>query len=148
MPDTLCPFCHIDPTRQKILKHGSRVSVMPSNPQLTPGHLLVIPVRHVTELSQLDADECRELFDTAIMFQEKIVKRDIGNGCDIRQHWRPFLPESAFKVDHVHMHLLPRKFNDPLYTEAQILEDGLFKHLTEDEMLTELAFLWEALGLS
>lgn len=114
---------------------------MPSNPQLVLHHILVIPERHVEEPSQLDPDECRELFDTIILFQKRIMKLGIGTGCDVRQHWRPFLPENDLKVDHLHWHIIPRTLNDTLYTEAQCLEDSLFRYLSGEEMQAETASL-------
>lgn len=137
----ICPFCMIDEERQDIFWRGTRVYVIPSNPQLVPHHLLIVPERHVEEPPQLDPDECRELFDTLIMFQERIIKCGIGTGCDIRQHWRPFLPQSDHKVDHLHWHLLPRQINDALYTEAQCLEDLLFTKLPREAMRNEMALL-------
>ena len=136
-----CPFCIIDEKRHRILWRGARVYVMASNPRLVSNHLLVIPERHVETPPELDQDECHELFDTVLMFQERILKLGIGTGCDVRQHWRPFLPESDRKVNHLHWHLLPRNLNDELYEQAQCLEDVLFRKLSSEEMETQIALL-------
>jgi diadenosine tetraphosphate (Ap4A) HIT family hydrolase len=98
-----------------------------------PGHLLVIPKRHVLNLSDLDEDEQKELFALTIEYQNKIMN-SIAPGCDIRQHNRPFIPQNDLKIDHVHMHLQPRKPDDELYLKSQINDRALFKPLTEEEM--------------
>jgi diadenosine tetraphosphate (Ap4A) HIT family hydrolase len=98
-----------------------------------PGHLLVVPKRHVLHLSDLNDSEQKELFDTAIRYQEKILN-NIASGCDLKQHNRPFLPENDLKVDHVHVHLQPREFEDELYTKSQIYDREIFKPLEQEEI--------------
>ncbi len=135
-----CRFCSIETKEPERVVHvGEHCVVMFSNPRLMPGHLLVIPKRHVLDLSALENAERKELFDTAISYQEKILK-NIASGCDIRQHNRPFLPENDLKVDHVHLHLQPREYEDELYLNAQVHERTLFKPLkhAEIERMSEL----------
>ena len=98
-----------------------------------PCHLLVIPKRHVLNFSELDEKEQKELFDTAIRYQEKILK-NVSSGCDLKQHNRPFIPENDLKVDHLHLHLQPREFEDELYIKSQRHDREVFKPLTSDEV--------------
>ncbi|MEK7123070.1 MAG: HIT domain-containing protein, partial [Patescibacteria group bacterium] len=85
-----CPFCHIKEREQeRVLEEREHVFVILSDPRLVPGHLLVIPRRHVEKLSELDAEEREELFDTVVKYQEKILDKHAA-GCDIRQNYRPF----------------------------------------------------------
>ncbi len=127
-----CAFCNLDPKRNIILKEKQKVFVMLSNPRLMAGHLLVIPRRHVEKLSELKEDEKKELFDTIIEFEEKILSR-ISRGCDIKQHHRSFLEESDLKVNHLHVHLLPRGLEDELYKKVQVFEKDIFKWVTDQE---------------
>lgn len=128
-----CRFCKIDHKRSKIIREGKNVFVILSNPRLVDGHLLVIPKKHVEKLSQLNKEERDELIDTIIEFQE-IILANFSSGCDIRQNCRPFLKESEVKVDHLHIHLLPREFEDELYKKCQIHEKEVFRMLTEEEV--------------
>lgn len=128
-----CPFCDIDLEKTQVLKDGSFVRVIFSNPRLRPGHLLVIPKRHVEKVSDLDKSEQKELFDTIIEFQEKILSK-IASGCDIRQNHRPFQKEDGLKVDHLHFHLLPRELFGELYKKCQIFEKDVFKNLSPKEI--------------
>lgn len=57
-----CPFCKINPDRTKIVEEAEKAFVCLSNPRLMPGHLLVIPKRHAEHLSELDAQERKEIF--------------------------------------------------------------------------------------
>lgn len=96
------------------------------------GHLLIIPYRHVEKLSQLSKDERQEILDVTIKYQEKILKKHWG--CDIKQNCRPQLPENYLSVHHIHIHLLPRKFNDELYKKVQMKQQDVFKEVTKKEV--------------
>jgi diadenosine tetraphosphate (Ap4A) HIT family hydrolase len=128
-----CPFCHPENEQSRVLEMRNTCFVLFSNPRKVKGHLLVIPKRHVEKLGDLNGEERKELFDTIIDWQEKILQKMAG-GCDIRQNTRPFLPESGVKVDHVHVHLVPREFEDEMFQKSMKFEAGLFKPLTNEEI--------------
>ncbi len=128
-----CPFCNINSEKTRILKDGELVRVIFSNPRLMPGHLLVVPKRHVEKISDLNENEKQELFKTIIEFQEKILSK-IASGCDIRQHYRPFQKQDRLKVNHLHFHLCPRELFDELYEKCQIFEKDVFKDLSPEEL--------------
>lgn len=128
-----CPFCNINKEKTRTIKQGKHANVIFSNPRLMPGHLLVVPKRHVEKLSELKQVEKKELLDLVIEFQEKILK-NIAGGCDIRQNYRPFQKQSDLKVHHLHIHLQPRKFKDNLYKKCQIFETDIFKKLSGKEL--------------
>jgi histidine triad (HIT) family protein len=142
-----CPFCDIDHQKTKIIQTNQRTYVAFSNPRLTPGHLLVIPKRHVERLSELAENERRELWETVITYQEKIIA-SISPGCDIRQNYRPFQKQSRLKVDHLHIHLIPRTYRDEIYQVTQLREKDLFQDLDEFEvkkillLLDKKKFVW------
>ena len=134
-----CPFCNIDEDRTRVLEERDRVRVVLSNPRLLPGHTLVIPKRHVEKIWELDDEERKDLLDAAIEYQRKIIER-LSTGCDIRQNYRPFLPQSNIKVDHVHIHLIPRENEDELYQKSMQFERDMWAVLpsSEREKFTEL----------
>jgi len=127
-----CPFCDIIKTRKRIIEEGDFVFVTLSDPRLMAGHALIIPKRHVEKISELREKEKKELFDFTIKFQEKILEK-IAPGCDICQHYRPFIAQNDLKIDHLHVHLQPRFLNDELYKKSQIYHRNIFKPLTEKE---------------
>lgn len=125
-----CPFCEINETR--IIESKQYIFVTPSNPRLMPGHLLVIPKRHVERLSELNEEERKEIFETIIEYQKKLLNKFAG--CDIRQNYRPFLKQNDVKVNHLHFHLLPREIEDELYKKSQFSEIAIFKKMSDKEI--------------
>ena len=128
-----CPFCNINPEKTRILKDKKFVRVIFSNPRLMPGHLLIVPKRHIEKLSELNKEEQKELFETIIEFQEKILSK-VASGCDIRINYRPFQKQDNLKVNHLHVHLYPRELFDELYDKCQIFEKDIFKDLPPEEL--------------
>ena len=97
-----------------------------------PGHLLVIAKRHIQQLAELTKKEREELFDTIIEFEKKILEK-VAPGCDVRQHYHPFLENNKIAVNHFHIHLLPRQDKDALYQKSQKFEISLFKKVSKKE---------------
>lgn len=137
----MCRFCNIE-TKEigRALTVLSHTVVVLSNPRLREGHLLVIPKRHVLNLHELSSEERAELFDTAILYQKKLMAC-FASGCDLKQHNRPFVTENDLKVDHVHIHLLPREFEDELYLKSQQHERAIFKPLSDTEVARVMSLL-------
>lgn len=104
-----------------------------SDPRLVPGHLLVIPKRHVEKFSELTIKEHKELFDEAIRLEEIILDK-LASGCDLSQHYRPFIKQNHLKVNHFHIHLRPRRFKDNLYKKVQKHEADIFTNLGPSEL--------------
>lgn len=128
-----CPFCIIDPEINSLIYTSEHALVVLSNPRLMLGHLLVIPKNHVEKISELSNEEQKDLFDTTVDFQEKILS-SISSGCDIRQNYRPFQKQGNIKVNHLHIHLLPRNSFDELYKECQKFETDIFQRPSQEEM--------------
>ena len=116
-----CPFCKINSEKTRILKDKRFVRVIFSNPRLMSGHLLIVPKRHVEKLSELNEEEQKELFETIIEFQEKILSK-IASGYDIRINYRPFQKQDNLKVNHLHVHLHPRKLFDCLVVHSNYMD--------------------------
>lgn len=125
-----CPFCNIP--IGKMIKKGFFAYVIFSNPRLMPGHLLVIPERHVTKISHLSKEESEEILNLLSEFQEKILKK-LASGCDIRQNFKPYLENSKTHVNHMHFHLLLREVDDELQQKAEGRKDPIYQELTEEE---------------
>jgi len=115
-----------------MLKEGQYTYVIFSNPRLMPGHLLVITKRHIQKLSELTREERQELLDSIIEFEEKILAK-LASGCDIRQHYHPFLENDGVAVNHFHFHLQPREFQDDLWKKSQQFEQAVFQKFSEEE---------------
>jgi diadenosine tetraphosphate (Ap4A) HIT family hydrolase len=109
-----CPFCNINNDINPIIFKGNHTRVIPSNPSLMFGHLLVIPIRHLERFSELYENEILEITQIIQRF-EKIIIENISSGCDIRQHYRPYESQGKFRVNHLHFHLMPRDNKDNFF---------------------------------
>ena len=136
-----CPFCGLAGREgQWLLFEGERAIVFLSNPRLMAGHTLVVPKRHVEKPWELAWEERREIFELLDRFEQKILS-SLAPGCDVRQNYRPFIPQGRIKVDHVHYHLLPRWPEDELYQKSMKFEVELWTDLIaseQNEMLDRL----------
>lgn len=126
-----CPFCNIS-KEETILKEGKNFYVILSNPRLMPGHLLVITKRHIQKLAEFTQQERQELFDIIVEFEEKILSK-LTSGCDIRQHYHPFLESDGIAVNHFHFHVQPREFEDEFWKRSQRFEKSVFKKVVKEE---------------
>lgn len=124
-----CPFCNI---WQRVEKENEHALVLLSDPRKVPGHFLVIPRRHVEKPWELTKDELAGIFELIFFLQQRITEK-LAEGCDVRQHYRPFLEQSKFKVDHVHYHVLPRSHEDKFYEKYEQFEKDLFEDLDPRE---------------
>ncbi|MGC1177098.1 MAG: HIT family protein [Candidatus Saccharimonadales bacterium] len=124
-----CPFCDLN---ERILKENATARVLLSNPRKAPGHFLVLPKRHVEKPWGLTDRELKDIFGLIFFIEQKIIGK-LGDGCDVRQNYRPFMKQSKLKVDHVHFHVLPRYFKDYIYQVAEKYETDLFTDLDASE---------------
>ncbi len=129
-----CIFCNIiKNNKERIIKETKYSIVVLSDPKLMSGHFLVIPKHHVEKLSEMSKEERDDLVTESINMQNKVLEK-ISPGCDICQHYRPFIPDNAFKVTHLHIHIRPRTLDDELYMKVQINEAEIFSPTTEAEV--------------
>jgi diadenosine tetraphosphate (Ap4A) HIT family hydrolase len=126
---TDCPFCQ---PKERVLKSNKYAQVLLSNPRKTAGHFLVMPKRHVEKPWQLTGDELNDIFDLIFFLEQKIIGK-LGDGCDVRQNYRPFMKQGRLKIDHVHFHVIPRYYQDYIYQVAEKYETDLFTELDESE---------------
>ena len=96
-----------------------------------PGHILVIPKRHVERLKDLSDPEKKELMDTVDEYCDKVLK--FARGYTLKNNFMPFLEESRLKVDHLHVHIYPRNLDDDLYKKVLYNDMLLWKNLSADE---------------
>ena len=134
--DPNCPFCNIDSEISRVVYLTEHVVAMLSNPRLVPGHLLVMPRRHITKPWHMKDEETKAVYNVVLTYQQ-IIFNTIAPGCDVRQNFRPFIPQGRLKVDHVHFHLLPRweKEHDMLYQQVMKYEADVFADLPLTERI-------------
>lgn len=107
--DPHCIFCTPDLVSKAIEKNRSVFAIVDKYP-VTPGHLLVIPIRHtpdwfsMTDGERLDADQLMRVLQARIRAEDKKVRGfNVGSNCgDV----------AGQTVNHAHIHLVPRRSGD------------------------------------
>lgn len=106
--DSACPFCALSPDGI-VLENSLAVAINDRYP-VTPGHLLVIPKRHVAsyfDLAPSELEACNELLDEA---RNAIRSTDSTvTGFNIGVNVGHSAGQTIF---HCHIHLIPRRDGD------------------------------------
>lgn len=100
-----CAFCSVEVLDRQTLYQGSTVAVLNNYRPLQPGHVLIIPQRHIARFDQLTMEEHEEMRYTINKVQkafEKVYGTDeyllsLQNG-----------PKAGQTVPHLHFHMIPR----------------------------------------
>ncbi|QIK76773.1 HIT family protein [Nocardioides piscis] len=108
-----CPFCRIpqgDDAEGLVVARGrSTYAVLNLHPY-NPGHLMVLPYRHVAELEELTADESADLM---AMTQQAIrTIRGVSNPQAFNVGLNLGGPAGGSLADHLHQHVVPRWSGD------------------------------------
>jgi diadenosine tetraphosphate (Ap4A) HIT family hydrolase len=125
-----CPFCD---AKDRVLQENEHAFVLLSNPRKVPGHLLVIPKRHVEEPWELTEAERHDVFALTDEYTQKLLAAKLGNGVDLRQNFRPFMQKGKLSVRHIHYHLVPRTQDDYIYQVSEKYDTELFADLDSSE---------------
>jgi diadenosine tetraphosphate (Ap4A) HIT family hydrolase len=99
---TPCPFCVNEP-----LERGEFTAVHLDKYPVSPGHLLITPLRHVSSLWDLTEDEYTELFETARRLA--VAQLSAPDGWNIGVNVGAAAGQT---VMHAHLHLIPRHVGD------------------------------------
>jgi ATP adenylyltransferase len=111
--DEGCPFCRIpslDDTSGLVLRRGQHVYAVLNLHPYNPGHLMVVPYRHVAELDELTHDEATEL--TLLTQQALRTVRAISrpHGFNVGLNLGGVAGGSL--AAHLHQHVVPRWSGD------------------------------------
>ena len=108
-----CLFCGIvegSVPSQTIDSDERTVAFMDINPA-TPGHALVVPREHSTDLMEIEAED----LEASIVAAQRLAKRmdEVleADGINVLNACRPAAWQTVF---HFHLHVIPRYEDDPL----------------------------------
>ncbi len=124
-----CPFCN---PLNRVVKSNSTAQAMLSDPRNVPGHFIVTSKEHIEKPWELKTKELNDIFELIFFIEQKIIGK-LGDGCDVRQNYRPFVKQNALKIDHIHFHVIPRSYHDYLYQKVDKYEIDLFAELDDLE---------------
>ena len=107
--DVGCVFC-TEPTlpdsESLIVYSGSKCYVILNRYPYNPGHLMVLPNRHVPALADLSSEELHELADLTRLAETALVNAYRPQGINVGINLG--LSAGAGIREHLHVHLVPR----------------------------------------
>jgi ATP adenylyltransferase len=128
--DAGCPFCmNIKIDREKyVIKEYQYTNVLLNLYPYNPGHLLIVPKRHVAHLENLKVEERMELMEV-IMQSVTMLEKVLGNtGTNVGLNIGDEAAGGSIP-DHLHVHVVPRWKGDtnfmPVTTDTKQLSQDL-----------------------
>lgn len=104
-----CPFCALPPERV-LARHGLALAFRDAYP-VSPGHTLVIPVRHVASYFDITPEEHAAMFALLESAKEQLHTEFSPAGYNIGINDGTAAGQT---VGHLHIHLIPRYAGDQL----------------------------------
>ncbi len=123
---TACPFCNPEVVKRSFANESGYYALY-SHAPVTPGHSLIIPYKHSTDMFNLSEDEYVELFKFARRVMQFLNTYYKTNEFDISLQQGNNAGQS---IEHLHLHLIPRKMND-LPKEME-----WYQKLNENQLIT------------
>jgi len=103
-----CPFCE-GVEKERLIYAGDLFLVFQDYYPVNPGHILVVPKRHITELSQLTTEEKLRFFEL-VEKMIKILKEVLHpEGFNIGLNIGKVAGQT---IEHIHFHIIPRYKGD------------------------------------
>ena len=125
-----CPFCdaqkRTDGPENLIVRREAHAFLILNMYPYNNGHCMVVPARHVVELSELSAEESAGLWDlvsrTADLLRNPLKAEGVNVGVNLGR-------VSGGSIEHLHVHLVPRWQGDtnfmPIIAETKVLVELL-----------------------
>jgi ATP adenylyltransferase len=107
--DQGCPFCRIptlDDREGMVVARGASAYAVLNKHPYNPGHLMVVPYRHVADLEDLTADETRDVAELTRQAVVAIKKASSPHGFNVGLNLGGVAGGSL--ADHLHQHVVPR----------------------------------------
>jgi ATP adenylyltransferase len=125
-----CIFCAAQgqPEREALVVHrGRHAFVILNKFPYNNGHLMVVPVRHVARLADLDAAELLEMMALAQAVERALTEVYRPHGFNMGINLGR--PAGAGILDHLHLHIVPRWNGDTsfmtVFDETRVLPEEL-----------------------
>ncbi len=107
MSKTKCMFCSIEPDRY-LLTNSDAIAIKDLFP-VSPGHVLIIPRRHIASLFDATETESRNLWDLVSRVRGLLIRQYSPDGFNIGINDGTAAGQT---IMHLHIHLIPRYRND------------------------------------
>ena len=110
-----------------ILFRGDRTFIIMNSYPYNPGHLMVVPYRHVANLEEMTVEERHEHFDIVSRSVEVLKQTFNPGGFNLGMNIGKL--SGAGVDDHVHTHIVPRWQGDtnfmPVIADARVIPEAL-----------------------
>jgi ATP adenylyltransferase len=144
-----CVFCKAlqgrDDANNHIVHRGKRVALMLNRYPYTNGHLLVVPLTHAGDLSELDRETLADMMLLTAKGIELLRVAMNPHGFNVGLNLGQ--AAGAGIEDHVHVHIVPRWENDtnfmPVLGNVRVIPEWL--NDTYNKLLTALKTLGEGI---
>lgn len=141
-----CVYCDSPDIAARRITESDLSRVFPTNIPITPGHVLVVPKRHVAKLSELTGEELLDIFGLAERIKAALAKAFGATGFNIAFNEGEVAGQS---VPHLHLHVVPRSAGDTGITEYEprtfLYRPGSREASPEDELRAVAAAIREVL---
>lgn len=111
-----CVYCTLPEMKERTIVRNDLAWAFPTNIPITPGHVLVCPVRHVATFEELTPAEKEAIF--TLMTQLKAALRELFGAEGFHHDWNEN-KVGGQSIPHFHLHLVPRKAGDEGITEYE-----------------------------
>ncbi len=102
-----CPFCSV--AEERIMRKGKLALAIFDGFPVSPGHVLIVPRRHISDWFETTGEERSEILDLIDAVKKELDKRHRPDGYNIGIN----VGEAAGQtVDHLHVHVIPRYKGD------------------------------------
>ena len=142
------PFCDKEQYSKTIFYMGRHFMALYNIRPILPGHSLLIPIRHVTRITELSSDEAKDMIAAMREVVPALIKLygadDDSYNMDIQSG-----PSSGRTIDHLHLHVIPRKPGDRYYGSSGFSVDiqESLKGLGPEHVAKEVARLRRHFGI-
>jgi histidine triad (HIT) family protein len=114
MPD--CIYCTLPEIDARTVKRNGLARAFLTNIPITPGHTLIVPLRHVQKFEELTDDERKAIFGLAAEMKEALRKTFGAEG--FNHAWNEGAAAGQ-SISHFHLHIVPRTPGDEGITEYE-----------------------------
>lgn len=108
MTDQPCPFCELLVAKRTLAERPLAAAVADAFP-LSPGHVLVVPRRHVADVFQLTAEELADVVTLVGEMHARLVDERRPDGFNVGVN---VADAGGQTVAHAHVHVIPRYAGD------------------------------------
>ncbi len=110
-----------------ILYRGEHCFVIMNFYPYNNGHLMVVPFRHTSDISELTSEECLELMELLALCKQALTQTMLPHAFNIGMNLGEIA--GAGVKDHLHFHIVPRWSGDtnfmPILGHTKVVSEGL-----------------------